>query len=205
MRARDAAATRVDASDLGMWVFLTTETLFFGALFFAYTVGRLKFPEAFAAAGKHTDLFLGTLNTAILLTSSLFMALALEQVNRGLRRARARLLELTATSGVAFLVIKAIEYRIDFGNHLVPGADFAFDAAYLPGAKVFFTLYFVMTGVHALHLLIGIGLTLVTAHRLRYAGSAAQGDRARCVGLYWHFVDIIWVFLFPLLYLVARG
>lgn len=204
MRARAVTASRVEASDLGMWVFLTTETLFFGALFFAYTVGRLKFPEAFAAAGKRTDLALGTLNTAILLTSSLFMALALERANRGMRRAGARLLDLTATLGVAFLVIKAIEYWIDFGNHLVPGVDFAFDASDLPGAKLFFTLYFVMTGIHALHLGIGVGLTLFTAHRLRRAASGPQGDRARCVGLYWHFVDVIWVFLFPLLYLVAR-
>ena len=94
MRARAATPLRVDVSDLGMWVFLTTETLFFGALFFAYTVGRLKYAEAFAAAGKHTDLVLGTLNTAILLTSSLFMALALEKTNRGMRHAGARLLEL---------------------------------------------------------------------------------------------------------------
>ena len=166
--------------------------------------GAPKFPEAFAAAGKHTDLVLGTLNTAILLTSSLFMALALEQAHRGMRRTGARLLELTATFGVAFLVIKAIEYWIDFGHHLVPGADFAFDVSDLPGAEVFFTLYFVMTGIHALHLAIGVGLTLVTAHRLRHTGNGLQDNRARCVGLYWHFVDVIWVFLFPLLYLVAR-
>ncbi len=156
-----------------MWVFLTTETLFFGALFFAYTVGRLKYPEAFAAAGRHTDLILGTLNTAILLTSSLFMALALEQTNRGMRRAGAVLLEVTAAFGIVFLVIKATEYWIDFRNHLIPGADFTFDASDLPGAKVFFTLYFVMTGVHALHLAIGI-----VPHAVHSAPRATRRQRA---------------------------
>jgi cytochrome c oxidase subunit 3 len=205
MKASVATALRFEAADLGMWIFLTTETLFFGALFFAYTIARLKFPHAFAAAGRQTDLALGTLNTAILLTSSLFMALAVEQVNRGVRRAGVRFLEVTAALGSVFVAIKATEYWIDFSHHLVPGAGFAFDARDLPGAELFFTLYFIMTGIHALHLLIGIGLTLVTAHRLRRAGSEAQVDRVRCVGLYWHFVDVVWVFLFPCLYLIARS
>ncbi len=204
MRARAVTASQVEASDLGMWVFLTTETLFFGALFFAYTVGRLKFPEAFAAVGKHTDLVLGTLNTAILLTSSFFMALALEKANRGMRRAGARLLDLTATLGVAFLVIKAIEYWIDFANHLVPGARFRVRRERLARCEAL--LHAVLRHDWHPRSTSGDRDRPCTVHRAPPAtGSGApQGDRARCVGLYWHFVDVIWVFLFPLLYLVAR-
>lgn len=195
-----------EASDLGMWVFLTTETLFFGVLFFGYAMARLRFPEAFAAAGRHTDFVLGTANTAVLLTSSLTMALAVRAAALRRRRLGAILLAATAALGIAFLAIKGFEYRSDYLQHLVPGADFSFDAPLRQGAALFFGLYFVMTGVHAVHLAIGIAITVFIAVRLSRKGLAAQTPLSIEIGgLYWHFVDIVWILLYPALYLIARS
>ena len=192
--------------DLGMWVFLTTETLFFGVLFFGYFVSRLRFPDAFAAASRHTDFMLGTINTGVLLTSSLTMALAVQAAKLGARRVAVGLMIATAAIGVLFLVIKGVEYRNDFLEGLVPGDHFVFDPAYLHGAELFFWLYFVMTGVHAIHLLIGVGLVTATALRMRLAGGAGPTPIfVEATGLYWHFVDIVWIFLYPCLYLVSRS
>ena len=195
-----------EACDLGMWVFLTTETLFFGVLFFGYLMARLRFPEAFAAAGRHTDFALGTINTAVLLTSSLAMALAVRAAAIRRRRWAVLLLGATLTLGVAFLVIKGFEYRAEYLEHLVPGADFRFDAAQRHAAELFFWLYFVMTGIHAGHLAIGIGVIGVAAVRVGLRGFAAQSPLSiEMTGLYWHFVDIVWIFIYPCLYLVARS
>src|SRR5437773_3151287 len=195
-----------EASDLGMWVFLTTETLFFGVLFFAYVIARLRFPEAFAAAGRHTDLVLGTINTAVLLTSSLTMALAVRVAALRRRRLGAIFLGVTAALGIAFLSIKGFEYRSEYLQLLVPGADFRFDAVLRQGAALFFGLYFVMTGVHAVHLAIGIAITGSIAVRLLRSGLAAQTPLSiEMAGLYWHFVDIVWILLYPALYLIARS
>ena len=195
-----------EACDLGMWVFLTTETLFFGVLFFGYLMARLRFPEAFAAAGRHTDFALGTINTAVLLTSSLAMALAVRAAAIRRRRWTVLLLGATLAFGVAFLVIKGFEYRAEYLEHLVPGADFRFDAAQRHAAELFFWLYFVMTGIHAVHLAIGIGVIGVAAVRVGLRGFAAQSPLSiEMTGLYWHFVDIVWIFIYPCLYLVARS
>lgn len=191
------------ATTLGMWVFLTTETLFFGVLFFAYAMARWHFPEAFAAASRHTNIVLGTMNTAVLLTSSFTMALAVRAAKLDAGRASARLLAITAALGCAFVIIKGTEYWLDFREHLVPGVDFRFDPAHGRGAEWFFGFYFVSTGIHAVHLLIGIALVAIVAWR--FARRHVTPRAVEVTGLYWHFVDLVWIFLYPALYLVSRS
>ncbi len=200
------AGQKRDAADFGMWIFLATETLFFGVLFFVYLVARLQFPDAFAAAGRHTDMLFGTLNTAVLLTSSLTMALAVGFAGRDSRRASCLLLGATVVLGAAFLAVKGIEYRNEYLEHLLPGAGFRFDAVHFRGAQMFFWLYFVMTGFHAVHLVIGMGIVSFVALRLWRLGPRIQTPESVAItGLYWHFVDIVWIFLYPCLYLIARS
>lgn len=192
-----------DASTLGMWIFLATEILFFGGMFMGYIVYRWLYPEAFALASQKMDLWLGTINTAVLLTSSLTMALAVRAAQLGERKGTALLLVATMVLGVIFLGIKGLEYYHKFVEHLVPGPNFEFDPAYARNAEIFFVLYFLMTGIHALHLLIGVGLTGVMAFRAwRGRFSPEYYSPVEISGLYWHFVDLVWIFLFPLLYLI---
>jgi cytochrome c oxidase subunit 3 len=194
-----------DASNLGMWVFLTTETLFFGALFFGYAVSRTAFPEAFAAASRHTSIVLGTINTAVLLTSSFTMALAVRFANARRRRMAAMLLAVTAALGLAFAGIKLTEYGIEYREHLVPTLDFAFAPEALKrGAELFFWLYFTSTGLHLAHLSIGIAIVVAFAAIAWRSRSTDIEAKVEAVGLYWHFVDLVWIFLYPCLYLVAR-
>lgn len=191
------------ADALGMWIFLCTEVMLFGVLFLGYTVYRLRFPEAFSVASERTDLVLGTLNTAVLLTSSFCMALALHAAKAGHRRATALWLLLTALLGAGFLGIKALEYRQDFLAHLVPGPGFAISGEASVGAQMFYVLYYLMTGLHALHLTIGAGLVTVLAVMAgRGRFSAERHVPIALGGLYWHFVDVVWIFLFPILYLL---
>jgi cytochrome c oxidase subunit 3 len=186
----------------GMWVFVASEVLFFGALLAAYVYGRIHAGAGFVSASRHTDVVLGTLNTGVLLTSSALIALAVACAqHHGHRRWTARLLWATAALGCVFLVIKGYEYSQEWQEGLFPGIDFALHA---PGAQLFFMLYFVMTGLHAVHLVCGI-VTVVLFAR----GSAARKawvtpERIEAVALYWHFVDVVWIFLYPFLYLVER-
>ncbi len=192
-----------DASTLGMWIFLATEILFFGGMFLGYIVYRWLYPEAFALASQKMDLALGTINTAVLLTSSLTMALAVRAAQVGSRKGTVLLLVATMALGVIFLGIKGIEYYHKIVEHLVPGPKFEFDPAHAAHAEIFFVLYFLLTGVHALHLLIGVGLTGVIAFMAwRGRFSPEYYSPVEISGLYWHFVDVIWIFLFPLLYLI---
>jgi cytochrome c oxidase subunit 3 len=194
------------ASDLGMWVFLATEILFFGALFVAYTATRLHDPQAFAIASRLTNLTLGSVNTAVLLTSSLTMALAVRATKLGLRNASIAFLLATAVLGLAFLGIKFTEYYLDWRDHLVPVLDFAHAGPHAGGVENFFYLYFFMTGVHSIHLVIGIVMALVLAFLARRRDfSPDYFTPVELGGLYWHLVDIVWIFLYPLLYLVARS
>ncbi|MFO1397016.1 MAG: cytochrome c oxidase subunit 3 [Burkholderiales bacterium] len=200
----DDLAQQRAAGTLGMWTFLTTETMFFGALLFAYAVARGHFPVAFAAASRHTDLLLGTINTAVLLTSSLCMALAATAASARARIATVGWLVATTLLGLAFCGIKLAEYAIDYREHLVPVLDFAFDPpALAAGAETFFWLYFTTTGLHLVHLVIGIGMVLVLAARAYRARARNLDTTIDAAGLYWHFVDVVWIFLYPLLYLVA--
>ena len=194
-----------EAATLGMWVFLVTEVLFFGGLFATYAVYRAFYPTAFAAASRELDIVLGAVNTGVLITSSLTMALAVRSAQLGQRRATAALLVLTMILGAAFLGIKSVEYYHKFAEHHVPGAGFQFEKEYARHAQIFFSLYFMMTGLHALHMVIGIGiLTVMLIWTWRGTINSEYYSPVDISGLYWHFVDIVWIFLFPLLYLIGR-
>jgi cytochrome c oxidase subunit III len=194
-----------EAGTLGMWVFLVTEVLFFGGLFMTYIVYRSWYPGAFAAASHELDITLGTINTAVLITSSLTMALAVHASQTGERRLLLIFLLITMALGVTFLGIKGVEYYHKFTEHHVPGPAFQFEKEYFRHAQLFFSLYFVMTGLHALHMIIGLGImTWMLWWSWRGVISAEYYSPIEISGLYLHFVDIVWIFLFPLLYLVGR-
>ncbi len=199
----DDSEQQKEAGTLGMWLFLGTEILFFGGLFMAYTVARIKFGPGFAAANEMMNLTLGSVNTAVLLMSSLTMALAVRSAQVGRRKASFVLLLVTMTLGLAFLGIKAVEYSQKFAENLWPASGFQFPGPYTHEAAVFFWLYFIMTGLHALHMIIGVGIMAVMAVMTwRGRFSPAYYSPIEISGLYWHFVDIVWIFLFPMLYLI---
>jgi cytochrome c oxidase subunit III len=202
-----------DASSLGMWVFLATEVMFFGGLFCAYLVYRLKYFGDFAAASQTLNVKLGATNTAVLICSSLTVVLAVWAAQTARRKLLLTSLVLTLILGFAFLGIKADEYAEKFEKHHVPGASFQFDNVKVPGhpdelanphhAQLYFSLYFVMTGLHALHMIVGLGIfmwLLIMAWKGRF--TPVYNTPVEIGGLYWHFVDIIWIYLFPLLYLI---
>ena len=194
-----------EAGTLGMWVFLVTEVLFFGGLFMTYIVYRSWYPDAFAAASHELDITLGTINTAVLITSSLTMALAVHASQTGERRLLLMFLMITMALGVTFLGIKGVEYYHKFTEHHVPGPAFQFEKEYFRHAQLFFSLYFLMTGLHALHMIIGLGImTWMLWWSWRGVISVEYYSPIEISGLYWHFVDIVWIFLFPLLYLLGR-
>jgi cytochrome c oxidase subunit 3 len=200
----DTAEQQKDASTLGMWLFLVTEVMFFGGLFLAYVVYRYIYPVAFMAASHTLDVLLGGVNTAVLICSSLTMALAVNSAQIGARKSLVIFLILTILLGSVFLGIKAVEYHDKFVHHHVPGPYFHFEGPGGADTQLFFSLYFAMTGLHALHMIIGIALLSILAFR------AHRGDfdvlyytPVDMTGLYWHFVDIVWIFLFPLLYLLG--
>jgi cytochrome c oxidase subunit III len=193
------------ASWLGMWVFLATEVMFFGGMFACYFVYRHWYLQAFASASNHIDVLLGGINTAVLICSSFTMALAVYSAETGRRKPLIAFLLLTIVLGLLFLGIKFYEYHTKFEEHLVPGSSFRFEAALARPAEIFFSFYFAMTGMHAVHMIIGIGLLTVLIFKARRGRfSAAYYTPVELTGLYWHFVDIVWIFLFPLLYLLGR-
>ena len=202
----DSLEQQLDASTFGMWVFLATEVLFFGGMFMAYTLYRMWYPDAWTAASHHLDIGLGAFNTAVLIASSLTMALAVHAAQTGNRGAQVLFITLTMLLGLTFLGVKVIEYSDKFEHHLVPGPNFLFDdPRYARGAQVFFSVYFAMTGMHALHMVIGAGLlTWLLVGALRGRFTRVWYTPVELVGLYWHFVVIVWIFLFPLLYLVGH-
>ncbi|MGH7495765.1 MAG: cytochrome c oxidase subunit 3 family protein [bacterium] len=203
----DTAEQQFEATQLGMWTFLVTEVMFFGGLFGGYTVYRSLYPEAFAEASRLLDYRLGAINTAVLICSSLSMVLAVRAAQLGQRRALIVYLIVTIILGSVFLGNKAIEYSHKFHEHLVPGPQFGPEPplANPQHAQLFFSFYFAMTGLHALHMIIGIGILAVLVFQ-SWQGRFTSDYFAPVdiTGLYWHFVDVVWIFLFPLLYLIAR-
>jgi cytochrome c oxidase subunit 3 len=200
----DDVAQQRRAVTLGMWAFLLNEVMFFGGLFGVYTVYRVLYPQSFHAGSADLDLRLGTINTAVLIASSLTMAMAVWSAEHGRRRPLMGFLLATLALGMVFICIKGVEYHAKWVHHLVPGPYFHWDGPGGPQVQIFFSLYFAMTGFHALHMLIGFGLLLWLlrdARRGRFG--PAYFAPVEIVGLYWHFVDIIWIFLFPLLYLIG--
>lgn len=193
-----------ESSLAGMWIFLASEVMFFGVLILAFSVYRLSYTAGFNQACHELNLLLATINTALLLTSGLTMSLAVTANKTGYKRSTTLLLLLTAVLGALFLGIKATEYYEDWSKGLFPGAAFAWTGPDRRQVQLFFILYFIMTGFHALHLVIGIGVILVTAW-LTLTGRVNR-DRFMALdvtGVYWHFVDLVWIFLFPLLYLLG--
>jgi cytochrome c oxidase subunit 3 len=194
-----------EASWLGMWVFLATEVMFFGGMFTCYFVYRHWYLQAFASASNHLDVLLGGINTAVLICSSFTVALAVHSAETDRRKPLIAFLLLTIVLGLAFLGIKFYEYHTKFEEHLVPGSSFSFEASLAGPAEIFFSFYFAMTGMHALHMIIGVGLMtalIFQARRGRF--TSFYYTPVELTGLYWHFVDIVWIFLFPLLYLLGR-
>ena len=220
-------AQQKEASTLGMWVFLLTEVLFFGGLFFAYLLYRVWYFDAFAEASRTLDITLGALNTAVLIGSSLTMALGVRAAQTSQRSATVLWLILTILLGCVFLGVKVVEYADKFEHHHVPGPNFVWasehaaapaaegaaaehaapadDAALQGLTQIYFSLYFTMTGLHALHMIVGVGLMSVITW-MAYKGrfDASYYTPVEMAGLYWHFVDLVWIFLFPMLYLVER-
>ena len=229
----DSMEQQRDAATLGMWAFLLTEIMMFGGLFTAYLIYRLKYYEAFVAGSTSIDVTWGFINTLVLIGSSLTMALGVSAAQRGAQRTLRFFIIATMALGTVFLGIKAIEYHQKYVEHHIPGGVFGyFDAFHhIPGQKepnigedlikegktpeaaeqiakqteIFFCFYFAMTGLHALHMIIGLGL-------MSWLLWLSRGNRfgpeyytpVELGGLYWHFVDIVWIFLFPLLYLINR-
>ena len=215
-----------EAGTLGMWIFLVTEIMFFGGMFLAYTLYRSQYPEAFASASNHLDITLGAVNTGVLILSSFTMAMAVYFTQIGKLRPQVWCLVLTLILGLVFLGIKGVEYHDKYEDRLIPGkvipgSEFGPAVAHegdtdkhklhlLPGAtlpqvQMFYWIYFAMTGMHALHMIIGAGLlTYLIIFSLRGRFDPEYHGPVEVVGLYWHFVDIVWIFLFPLLYLLGR-
>ena len=203
-----------DASTLGMWLFLATEIMFFGGMFCAYLIYRSWYYNEFAAGSRSLDITLGTINTAVLICSSLTVALAVRAAQMGKRKLLVTLLLLTIVFGFAFLGIKGVEWYQKFEEHHIPGH--AFNAADLVQAypqihidqsheQIYFSLYFAMTGLHALHMIIGVGIFVwLTYYAWRGRYTPKYYTPVEMCGLYWHFVDIVWIYLFPLLYLIDR-
>ncbi len=214
----DSLATQKESSLLGMWVFIAQEILFFGGMLTCYAVYRNVYYDAFAAGSHHLDVPLGTVNTAVLICSSLTMALGVHAAALGKRKATVLFLLLTILLGSVFLGIKVVEYADKFHHHLVPGPTYSVeslrdakgqplleDSDIARHSEIFFALYFGLTGLHALHMIIGIPIIAFmawSAWRGRFG--PAYYTPVEITGLYWHFVDIVWIFLFPLLYLIPH-
>jgi cytochrome c oxidase subunit III len=194
-----------ESAFLGMWTFLATEIMLFGGLFFGIVVYRVLYPDAAREASQHLYKSIGAINTAVLLTSSLAVALAALAARDGRRRAVVVDLLISAALGLVFLGIKALEYYLDYSEGLMPGRGSKPFPITAPGAELFINAYWFATGIHALHVLIGVGILAVIAQRVGGAGlPLPQRDIVvEVAGLYWHFVDIVWIFLFPVLYLVG--
>jgi cytochrome c oxidase subunit 3 len=216
----DSLAHQKDAATLGMWVFLVTEIMFFGGMFVAYMIFRMWYFPGFAAASEELDIVLGATNTAVLIGSSLTVALAVNAAQEGKQKTIVTMLVLTGILGLVFLVIKYFEYKVKIAGHhfpdgttitLFPAAGF-FDvsqshhlAPLANQIRIFMFIYFALTGMHAVHMIIGIGvLSVILWMAVRGEFTKEWNTPVEIFGLYWHFVDIVWIFLFPLLYLVER-
>jgi cytochrome c oxidase subunit 3 len=194
-----------EAGTLGMWAFLITEVLFFGGMFMAYILYRTKYPDAFAEASAHLNWQIGGFNTVVLICSSLTMALAVYYSQVGDKRLLILFLILTMILGATFLGVKAWEYHDKWVHHLIPGFGFEWEGPANPkNVEMFYFIYFAMTGVHALHMVIGLGIMAVITWMARRGRFTPEyHSPVEISGLYWHFVDIVWIFLFPLLYLLG--
>jgi cytochrome c oxidase subunit 3 len=196
-----------DAAQLGMWVFLVNETIFFGALIFTYFIYRTSYPHEFAIAGKDAVLWCGSVNLGLLLTSSLTMVLAVNAGAQGARRAMVVWLLVTLALGCAFLGVKGYEYLRDFEDRVVPVVNYAAKPGEGSAGELFWIFYWIATGLHAIHLTIGLGLiSYMLLWRIRHGDiTPAYYAPLEVVAIYWSFVDTVWLFLYPCIYLVGRS
>lgn len=197
-------AQQREANRLGMWTFLATEVLFFGVLFASFYIYRTAYSAVFKEASHHLYESIGAINTAVLLCSSLSVALAVHAGEHHQRRRMIGLMVVTLALGLLFLGLKGFEYFLDYREHLVPAFNFAWEGANANQAQLFFIFYFIMTLVHALHMIIGIGVLAVMAWLARRGWYDEESTPVEIFGLYWHFVDVVWIFLFPTLYLLKQ-
>jgi len=202
------ADQQMDASTLGMWTFLITEVLFFGGMFAGYAVYRQMYPAAFAATSEFMNVKIGAANTAVLICSSLTMAMAVRSAQLSKRADLIKYLYGTLFFGTIFLVVKAFEYHAKYVEHLIPGPNFNPEhlaPQFMHNAQILFFLYFCLTGMHAIHMIVGVGLlSYLVIQAYRNVFHAHYFAPVEMIGLYWHFVDIVWIFLFPLLYLIGH-
>jgi cytochrome c oxidase subunit 3 len=197
---------QLEASTLGMWLFLVTEVMFFGGLLTAYVIYRIWYPHGWSEGSLELDIVLGGINTVVLIGSSLTMAMAVRAAQTGRQRLTIWLLLATMALGLTFLVIKFFEYKHKFELNHVPGPNFHFEGQYASQVEMFLALYFALTGLHAVHMVIGfVLLSVITWMAYKKRFSPEWYTPVELSGLYWHFVDIVWIFLFPLLYLVDRA
>ena len=191
-----------ETASIGMWIFLITEVMLFGGLFMAFTVYRLSNPHAFDTGSAHMEVLLGSINTAVLICSSFTMALAVYSAEIGNQRRLALFLVGTMIIGAIFLAIKFTEYYLHYQDHKVPGFWFEFSGPDAAKVQMFFVFYFIMTGLHALHMTIGLGVLSVLLFRTSIGTFSAKYHTAIDLGgLYWHFIDIVWVFLYAIFYI----
>ncbi len=191
------------AARLGMWIFLATEILLFTALFAGYSVYRFLFPDSFAQASRHIETWIGLVNTLVLVTSSFTVALGLDRARRGDGRKTALFFGVSVLLALVFLGFKALEYTHHFQEGQLPGRFYTYEGVQGPGASLFFSLYFLITGLHGIHVVIGgTVLTVVGVKAARGAYDASYHTPVELAGLYWHLVDLIWIFVFPLIYLI---
>jgi cytochrome c oxidase subunit 3 len=210
MSVADIAEVQYDSLDrqhasarLGMWLFLGSETLLFAGLLTLFVAYRLQYPAEFRSASAHANVMIGTVNTYLLLTSSLTVALAVHAARRGRHRAIVMLLAMTIILGIAFDVLKGIEYTQHLSEGIAPGHYYEFDELPAHGAVLYFTLYYLLTGLHALHVTGGVIVLIWLAVRARRGDFTPESHLAlELGGLYWHLVDIVWLFLWPLIYLI---
>ena len=201
----DTMQQQKEASTFGMWLFLLTEVLFFGGLFFAYMLYRMWYFDAFAEASRDLDLMLGGFNTVVLIGSSLTMAFAVRSAQTGSSSGTVRWLILTMILGAVFLGVKVVEYSHKFEVGHVPGPNFHSTSQWAAQEQIFYSLYFTMTGLHAVHMIVGIViLAVITRMAAQGKFNESYHTPVEMTGLYWHFVDLVWIYLFPLLYLVER-
>ncbi len=199
----DNALQQYESGNLGMWLFLLTEVMFFGGMFGAYTIYRAWYPEAFEIASSATNIPLGAFNTVVLIVSSLTMALAVQSAQLGKTKRLVWNIILTMVFGTAFLVVKYFEYSEKIGHHHFPGSSFVWETPAPREVQILFCLYFAMTGMHALHMIVGLGImTWLLVNAIKGVYGPKYYNPVEVSGLYWHFVDIVWIFLFPMLYLI---
>jgi cytochrome c oxidase subunit 3 len=197
---------QAEAATLGMWLFLATEVMFFGGLLMAYLLYRVWYPAAWSEGSLELDIVLGGTNTVVLIGSSLTMALAVRAAQTGQRRSSIIFLVVTMMLGLTFLIIKFFEYKHKYDLHHIPGHGFQFEGPHAKQVEIFIALYFALTGLHAIHMLIGFGImSVILWMTIKKRFSPEWYTPVELAGLYWHFVDIVWIFLFPLLYLVDRA